>query len=138
MLHDRDARTLARLRAIQRPMLLLGTVLFLAGAFYMLWAVNRLHSTTAAEEPTAFDRPIAGLARLIGAAQERLSRADPSTQLERALLAELRAQLDLSGRLLLLVLRLLVGSVVVMAGFGLLATTFAQRPLLGIFRRSGI
>jgi hypothetical protein len=30
-----------------------------------------------------------------------------------------------------------VGSVVVMAGFGLLATTFAQRPLLGIFRRLG-
>jgi hypothetical protein len=137
MLHDRDARTLARLRAIQRPMLLLGAVLFLAGAVYMLWAVNRLHSTTAAEEPAAFDRPIAGLARLIGSAQERLSRADPATPLERSLLAELRAQLDLTGRLLLLVLRLLVGSVVVMAGFGLLATTFAQRPLLGIFRRLG-
>ena len=138
MLHDRDARTLARLRVIQRPMLLVGAVLFLAGAFYMLWAVNRLHSTTAAEEPAAFDRPIAGLARLVESAQERLSRANPTTPLERSLLAELRAHLDTNGRLLLLILRLLVGSVVVTAGFALLATTFAQRPLLGIFRRLGI
>jgi hypothetical protein len=57
------------------------------------------------------------------------------TALERSLLAELRAQVDLTGRLLLLVLRLLIGSVVATAGLMLLATTFAQRPLLGIFRR---
>ena len=138
MLHDRDARTLARLRAIQRPLLVAGVVLFLLGALYMLWAVNRLHSTPAAAEPDAFDRPIAGLARLIGSAQQRLSRAQPATSLERSLLAELLAQLDLSGRLLLLVLRLLVGSIVATAGLALLATTFAQRPLLGIFRRLGI
>jgi hypothetical protein len=116
-------------------MLLLGAALFLLGAVYMLWAVNRLHAATAAEEPAAFDRPIARLARLVGAAQERLDRAQPATALERSLLAELRAQLDLNGRLLLLVLRLLVGSMVTTAGLALLATTLAQRPLLGIFRR---
>ena len=119
-------------------MILVGAALFLLGAVYMLWAVNRLHSVAAAEEPEAFDRPIAGLARLIGSAQERLGRAQPATSLERSLLAELRAQLDLTGRLLLLVLRLLVGSIVATAGLALLATTFAQRPLLGIFRRLGI
>jgi hypothetical protein len=135
MLHDFDARTLGRLRALQRPMILLGAALFLLGAVYMLWAVNRLHAVSAADEPAAFDRPIAGLARLTGAAQERLSRAQPATPLERSLLLELRAQLDLNGRLLLLVLRLLVGSIVATAGLALLATTFAQRPLLGIFRR---
>lgn len=138
MLHERDARTLARLRAIQRPMILVGAVLFLLGALYMLWAVDRLHSTPAADEPAAFDRPIARLARLVGAAQERLSRAHPTTPLERSLLQELRAQFDLTGRLMLLVLRLLIGSIVVTAGLALLATTFAQRPLLGIFRRLGI
>jgi hypothetical protein len=137
MLHERDARTLARLRAAQRWLLAAGAVLFLLGAVYMLWSVERLRSTPATAETEAFDRPIAGLARLLDAAEQRLSRAEPVTDLERALLAELRTQLDVTGRLMLLVLRLLVGSVAVTVGLALLATTCAQRPVLGIVRRLG-
>jgi hypothetical protein len=135
VLHDRDARTLARLRVLQRPMLLVGAALFMLGALYMVWAVDRLHSTPAAVEPRAFDRPIARLANLITAAQARLRRVDAVTPLEKSLVTELAAQTDITGRLMLLVLRLLVGSVVTTAGLALLATTFAQRPLLSIFRR---
>ena len=138
MLHERDARTLARLRAMQNALLLVGALLFVAGAVYMLWSVDRLHGTPAAAEADAFDRPIARLARLTSGVQERLGRVRPVTRVEQALLDELRAQTDLTGRLLLLVLRLLIGSVVATAGLALLATTFAQRPLLGIFRRLGI
>jgi hypothetical protein len=138
VLHDRDARTLNRLRTLQRPMLVAGALLFLLGAAYMLWSVDRLHDTPAAAEREAFDRPIAGLARLADAAQDRLSRVRPVTPLETSLLEELRTKADVTGRLALLVLRLLVGSVVVTAGLALLATTLAQRPLLGIFRRLGI
>jgi len=57
------------------------------------------------------------------------------TQIERSLQAELRAQADTTGRLLLFVLRLLVGSIVLTVGLMLLATTLAQRPLLSVFRR---
>ena len=103
----------------------------------MFGVVQRLHSTPAAAEPGAFDRPVAGLGRLTEGAEQRLSRAQPATPLERSLLAELRVQVDVTGRLLLLVLRLLIGSVVATAGLVLLATTFAQRPLLGIVRRLG-
>jgi hypothetical protein len=138
MLHDRDARTLARLRALQRVLLLAGALLFLLGAGYMLWSVDRLHSTPAAAERDAFDRPIARFARGVGNAQDRLTRVQPVTPLETSLLEDLRTRTDLTGRLLLLVLRLLVGSVVATAGLTLLATTIAQRPLLGIFRRLGI
>ena len=138
MLHDRDARTLARLRTMQNALLLVGALLFVTGAAYMLWSVDRLHGTPAAAEADAFDRPIARLARLTSGVQERLGRVQPVTRVEQALLDELRAQTDLTGRLLLLVLRLLIGSVVATAGLALLATTFAQRPLLGIFRRLGI
>ena len=138
MLHERDARTLARLRAGQRWLLAAGFVLFLLGAGYMFWATQRLHSTAASDEPGAFDRPVAGLGRLTAGVERRLGQARPVSALERSLLAELRSQVDLNGRLLILVLRLLIGSVVATAGLALLATTFAQRPLLGIFRRLGI
>jgi hypothetical protein len=137
MLHDRDARTLRRLRALQQPMLVAGALLFLLGAGYMLWSVDRVHDTSAAAEREAFDRPIAGFARLASAAEDRLSRVQPVTPLETSLLEELRTKTDATGRLALLVLRLLVGSVAVTAGLALLATTLAQRPLLGILRRLG-
>jgi hypothetical protein len=135
VLHDRDANTLARIRRRQRPMLLAGAMLFLLGAVYSLWAVNRLHGTPSAEETGAFDRPVAALARRVSAQQERIERLQPITQIEKSLLAELRAQADITGRLLLFVLRFLVGSVVVTVGLMLLATTLAQRPLLSILRR---
>ena len=135
MLHDRDANTLARVRKRQGPMLIAGALLFLLGALYMLWAVDRLHGTPAAEETSAFDRPIAALARSVRAQQERLEHMQPVTPIEKSLLAELRAQADITGRLLLFVMRLLVGSIVLTVGLMLLATTLAQRPLLGIFKR---
>jgi len=135
MLHDRDANTLARVRRRQRPVLITGGLLFLLGAVYMLWAVDRLHGTPAVEETAAFDRPIAVLAQRVSAQQERLERLQPVTSIEKSLLAELRAQADITGRLLLFVLRFLVGSIVLTVGLMLLATTLAQRPLLSIFRR---
>jgi len=135
VLHERDAHTLARMRKRQRPMLTAGALLFLLGALYSLWAVDRLHGTPAVEETAAFDRPIAVLAQRVRAQHDRLERLQPVTQIERSLLAELRAQADTTGRLLLFVLRLLVGSIVLTVGLMLLATTLAQRPLLGIFRR---
>ena len=135
MLHDRDADTLARVRRRQRPMLIAGALLFLLGALYSLWAVDRLHGTPAVEETRAFDRPVAVFAQRVSAQQERLERLQPVTQVEKSLHAELRAQADITGRLLLFVLRFLVGSVVLTVGLMLLATTLAQRPLLSIFRR---
>jgi hypothetical protein len=135
MLHDRDARTLARVRRRQRPVLIVGTLLFLLGGLYSLWAVDRLHGTPAIDEINAFDRPIAALAGRVVDQQARLSRVQPVTPVERALLDELRAQADLNGRLLLVVLRLLMGSIVLTVGLALLASAFAQRPLLSIFKR---
>jgi hypothetical protein len=137
VLHRLDARTLDRTRRRQRPMLVLGAILLLVGGAYMLWAVERLKSTPAAVEPGAFDRPIAGMARLTAAAQDRLSRVRPVTDLERSLLEETRVQIDINGRLLVLVLRLLIGSVLASGGLVLLASALAERPLLGILKRLG-
>ena len=53
MLHEHDGRTLRRLRARQAPMLAAGALLFLLGAAYMLWSVDRLRWTPAAAERNA-------------------------------------------------------------------------------------
>jgi hypothetical protein len=138
MLHEHDARTLRRLRAAQFPLLAAGALLFLLGALYMLWSVGRLRETPARLEHDAFDRPVAQLARLAEAAEDRLGRVRPTTPLEASLLDELRGKTDATGRLALFVLRLLIGSVGTTVGLALLATALAQRPLLGILRRLGV
>jgi len=118
-------------------MLALGALLLVLGAGYMFWSVQQLHGTPAAAESQAFDRPVAGMARLTVDALARLERVTPVTPLERSLLGDLRRQTDVTGRLLILVLRLLLGSMLVTAGLVLLASAVAQWPLLGIFRRLG-
>jgi hypothetical protein len=47
--------------------------------------------TPAVEETGAFDRPIAALAERVVPSSSRLDRLQPATQIERSLLAELRA-----------------------------------------------
>jgi uncharacterized membrane protein YphA (DoxX/SURF4 family) len=138
VLHERDAQTLARMRRRQRPMLLLGVLLLVLGAGYMVWGVQRLQRTPAAAEVAAFDRPVAGMARLTADAQARLERVTPVTPLERSLLDDLRRQTDVTGRLLVLVLRVLLGSIVATAGLVLLGNALALWPVLGIFRRLGV
>lgn len=118
-------------------MLALGALLLVLGSGYMFWSVQRLHGTPATDEAQAFDRPVAGMARVTVDALARLNRVAPVTPLERALHDDLRRQTDVTGRLLILVLRLLVGSMLVTAGLVLLTNALAQWPLLRIFRRLG-
>ena len=132
MLTNREQRFLAKLRTRHLPALITGFVFFIAGSLYLIWATERLHTTPAAEEAAALDWPVARMARLFTSQQERLDRIEPRTPRESTLLAELRAQTDANGRLLVLVLRLIFGSVLLSAGLTLLASAVAQRRLLRV------
>jgi hypothetical protein len=135
MLTEREQRFLTRLRTRHLPALIAGFVLFVGGSLYMIWAVERLHETPAVQESAALDWPVARMARLFASQQERLDRVEARTPLERSLLGELRVQADANGRLLVLVLRLLLGSVLLGAGLALLASAVAQRRLLRVIAK---
>jgi hypothetical protein len=135
MLSDAAARRVQRLRARRVPAAIAGTLLFVAGAAYGLWASDRLRSTPAALEAGAFDRPIARLARLTVNAAERLDRMQPQTPAEQALVRELRSQLDVKGRLLIVLFRFLAASVPIVAGLVILTATLSQWPLVDLITR---
>ena len=135
MLSEAAARRVQRLRARRVPVAVAGALLFLAGGGYGIWASERLQSTPAAREAEAFDRPVARLARVAVAEAERLERLQPQTAGEETLARELRAQLDIKGRLIIVLLRFLVASVPMVLGLVLLASTFAQWPLLDLIAR---
>jgi hypothetical protein len=130
-----ERRLVTRARGRGRVALVIGLACFLLGGAYSLWAVERLRATPIAEEVRAPDRPVARLAALVEPRLAHLAAIDATTALERALLRDLRDQVDLSGRALLLTLRLLIGSVLVTVGLALVAGAVAQRPLLSLIAR---
>jgi hypothetical protein len=144
MLSDAAARRVRRLRIRRLPLAIAGTLFFVAGGAYDIWASERLQSTPAARVADAFDRPIARFARLSVRDVEPLDRMRPQTESEQALITELRAQLDVKGRLVEVLLRFLVATVAMVAGLLMLAATFAQWPLLDLIttmerhRESGV
>jgi hypothetical protein len=115
--------------------IVLGISFMAAGGSYGIWAARRLRTTSSADEATAFDRPVAGLVGVLAAEDEaRLRRLNPSTDLERSLLVELRRKNDLLARLMLALLRILVGTLVLGAGGMLLASALSKLALLRIVR----
>ena len=134
-LSRRDERWL-RAQGWQVPAaLLLGVILLSAGGGYGIWAARRLRTASSADEATAFDRPVARLVGILAADDEaRLRALNPTTDLERSLVAELRRKNDLLARLMLALLRVLMATLVLGAGGMLLASGLSKLALLRIVR----
>jgi hypothetical protein len=134
MLSEAEERFLRRARARQRYLLIIGAVLAVAGGLYMAWGVRQLQVQTPLDEP-AFDRPISRLALLVLPRLRQLDQIRPATRLEAALLAEVKEQTGIIGRLVVVVLRLLIGSFVCTAGLVIVTVGLSERPLLRIIAR---
>ena len=113
---------------------MVGILRVATGIIYLGWAAFRFESGLAGETG-AFDRPVARVAGLFAKRQADLDAMETATPGEAWLLTELKVQTDLSARLLLLVLRVLVASGLVLVGGLLLAAADAQRPLLRLIDR---
>jgi uncharacterized membrane protein YidH (DUF202 family) len=133
-LREQDARLLRRTRHRRRPALAIGVLLVAVGLAYLGWAALRFEWGLAGEA-TAFDRPVAGVAQLVAKRRAELDAMEATTPRETWLLTELKAQTDVSVRLLLLVIRVLLASALVLVGGLLLAAADAQRPLLRLIDR---
>jgi len=102
--------------------MILGGLLMLAGCFYTVWGARQLNPARVDDAHPAFDRPIAQLETLlVHPQQERLRHIQPHTKQEHQLLDQLMWHTRLAGRLLVLLFRLLFGTVLVGMGATLLA-----------------
>jgi hypothetical protein len=126
----RDHRLVRQARARGRWTLALGLALAIAGGLYLLWAVRQI------ERPgplgAGFDRPIARLGALGEPRLRAIEQVPPRTERERALMDELAVQTRLSARLLVLVLRVVIGSAALTGGLLLVVAALSERPLLRI------
>lgn len=124
-----DARDRARPR--RRALTLLGLALVLAGGSYALWGVKQLTREPSGADGAGFDRPVARLETLGRARREALDRVRVETALERRLLSELRAEMDVTARLSVMTIRVLLGSALVTAGVVTITVALTEQRLSG-------
>jgi hypothetical protein len=130
-----DERLLARVGRRQRAAILTGLALVALGGLYALWGIGRFDPRTDPRAEPGFDRPIAELAFLFDRKDRALGNIEPGTSMERFLVRELRYQIQLTTSLIILLLRLFVGTLVLTAGLILLTVVVERRRLLGVIRR---
>ncbi|MFQ5848320.1 MAG: hypothetical protein ACE5IQ_11710 [Candidatus Methylomirabilales bacterium] len=132
MLTETEERFVQRVSSRHRYTIVAGIALFVVGGLYAIWGVQQLDPKRAPNPQAAFDRPIARLALLAADYRERLDRGEPQTAREETLLTQLKTQTDMTVRLVLVLLRFLLGSMVFTGGVIVFAVGLTQRQFLGI------
>lgn len=131
-LDERQERYLARVSAHQRRVQISGIVLALAGAAYVTWGVLQFDPAGDPTGERAFDRPIAQVGELLARYRAALRRLPADTPSEAFLMSELNSQTRVTGSVAVLLLRIFVGSLVLIAGLICLTVSVERARLLAL------
>jgi len=130
-LSDREVRWLQRLHRRQPFAIAVAFVLIAAGGGYSVWALQRFKLGASQSAHPDFDVPIARVQRLF----EQLIAApqvEAATQLEQRLIKDRQDLGRFASGLLVLILRVSLGSMALVQGLILLSVALAQKPLLKV------
>jgi len=131
-----DARYLGRIARSQRPFMVLGMLLALAGAAYLTWAIARYKPWLDPRDNPGFDRPIAQIGFLFERYQLRLeARAEEATPAELRLMRALNRNMAFSAGMMVLLVRLFVGTIVLVFGLSIMTVVVERARLLAVIRR---
>ena len=131
-LDARQERYLASVVGHQRRVRVVGLVLALAGATYVAWGVLQFDP---ARDPTgerAFDRPIAQVGELLARYRAALQRLPTDTPSEAFLMSELESQTRVTASVAVVLLRIFVGTLVLVAGLICLTVSVERARLLAL------
>ncbi len=131
-LDGRQERYLARVVRNQRRVQVLGLALALAGAVYVGWGVRQFDPDAEPTSASAFDQPIARVGELLARYRAALQRLPTGTPGEAFLLSELESQTRVTASIAVLLLRILVGTLVLVAGLICLTVSVERARLLAL------
>jgi hypothetical protein len=134
-LEARDSSFLAGVRRSQRPLAIGGALLALLGAAYLAWAILRFDPDGDPRVNPGFDRPIAQLAFIFQRGQLLAERAEPATPSEARALHALSRNMQFSAGVMVLQLRMFVGTMALLGGFIMLTVVVERARLLRLIRR---
>lgn len=132
---EKDARLLESVRRSQKPLLVLGALVALAGAAYLVWAVLRFDPNVDPRRDPGFDRPVAQLAFLFDHYQKRIDAFQIRTPTERHLLYGLSRNMEFSAGIMVLLVRMLLGTLALVFGFSIVTIVVERARLLAILGR---
>ena len=135
MIDAPDERLVAAIGRRQNGAIVLGLILVLVGGCYALWGIGRFDPTVDPRADPGFDRPVAELAFLFDRKDRAVGNIDPQTSMERFLQSELQAQMRLTGSLVILLMRLFLGTFVLTTGLILLTVVVERRRLLKVIEK---
>ncbi len=132
---DEDTRMLARVAKSQRPFMAIGIVLALAGAAYLTWAIARYSPFEDPRAHPGFDRPVAQLSFLFERYQSIVEHTDGETPAERRLLRGIARNMQFSAGIMVLLLRVFLGTLTLVFGLTIMTVVVERARLLAVIGR---
>lgn len=130
-----QARLLSRLARTQRWTAAAGVALALLGMAYSTWGILRFDPLGDPRIDPGFDRPIARMAFLYASYQGATERIRPETATEAVLLDTLEGGMKFGSGVVMMLLRLFLGTLAALAGFVLMTVAVERGRLLAIIGR---
>lgn len=131
-LSERERNFLARLDRTQRVATWFGIAFALLGALYIAWAVAIFDYRSDPRTQPAFDAPVARLGFLYDRYQRVIGKIVPETQVERWLLDGMKRGMFFSAGVMVLMLRIYLGTLVLLMGLAALTVVIERRRLLSV------
>ena len=129
-LTERDRILLEKVSRGQRASTVIGIVLTLAGLGYVSWAVHLFDYRVDPRTQWSFDGPVADLAFLYDRYQRILDKVEPESDVEKLLLEGVRRGMYFSSGVMVLMLRIYIGTLVGLMGLVALTVVVERRRLL--------
>jgi hypothetical protein len=132
---ERDTRFVDAVRRSQRPFMAIGIVLALLGSAYLTWAIVRYKPHLDPRDNPGFDRPVAQLAYVFQNHQDRLEKMKAETPTERRLIYGLTLNMQWSAGIMVLLLRIFIGTLVLVFGLAIMTVVVERARLLAVLGR---
>jgi len=126
---------LGRVTRSQRPMAIVGGVLALLGAGYLIWSVTRFDPLADPRENPGFDWPVARLAFLFEPGLVVVENSVPETPTEGRLLRGLSRNMNFSAGVMVLLLRVYLGTLALVSGFAIMTVVVERARLIAMIRQ---
>jgi hypothetical protein len=134
-LEGRDAEYLERTRRNQRPIAIAGAVIAVLGIAYLVWAIHRYSPHADPRQDGGFDRPVAELGSLFERGLFIVENAVPNTPTEERLMHGLSRNMQFSSGIMVLQIRLFLGTITMLGGFIMMTVAVERARLLKLIKR---
>ncbi|HKC51771.1 MAG TPA: hypothetical protein VKF60_13320 [Myxococcota bacterium] len=134
-LEGRESSYLSSVVRRQRPIAIAGAVIALLGAGYLTWAIARYDQHADPRDSPGWDRPIADLAFVFQRGQLRVEKAEAQTPSEARLLRALSRNMQFSAGIMVLQVRMFVGTLALLGGCIMMTVVLERSRLLRLIKR---